>query len=409
MKPKKILVISDIPSHPQSAGNRARIYSFLSCLKRLGHEVHFVYENKEMARTEPEKPDIKAMKKAWDRVYTIPLNSYVIYHFFDKQIGRFGIFLKKTCPKIYEILKKSERKFKIKRPPSVDDLYNPALDRFVKKLSKRGEFDIVLAQYVFQSKALTHFDDRVLKIIDTHDALTNEEAIKSNEFFKGYIIYPREEEVKALNRADIIIAIQDKEKEFFSRLTKKKVVTIGHIIKPYKPIKRKSHRKNIFFIGFSHPTNKYGMDFFIKEAFPKIQSKYPGAKLIIAGKISNFAPNQKEIIKLGRVKNIEKAYSLADIVISPLFFGTGLKIKNIEALAHCKPLITTNFGAIGLEKAKNKAFLIANTSEQFIKQIERLFKSKKLYEKLSKKACNFIKQYNKENLEVLKRVFETKP
>lgn len=44
---RKILVISQTPTHPQNAGNRTRIVNFLLALKEQGHEIHFVYLNRE--------------------------------------------------------------------------------------------------------------------------------------------------------------------------------------------------------------------------------------------------------------------------------------------------------------------------------------------------------------------------
>ncbi len=405
MKTKKILIISDVPSHPKSAGNRTRICDFLFNLKKLGCEIHFVYENKELVRTEHHKPDIKAMKKAWDKVYTVPLNKYVLYCFIDKGIGKIGILLRKIWPKMYWLLKKIKEKFKIEKAPNIDDLYSPPLDKVIRKISKRERFDIVLAEYIYQSKALDYFDDSVLKIIDTHDVLTSENAIEANKRFRDFTIYSKKEESKAFNRADIVIAIQDEEKKYFKQITDKKVVTIGHVIGLHKPIKSISKRKNILFVGFINHSNKYGMRFFIKKVFPKVKAKLPDAKLIVAGKICKFIPNEEGVVKLGFVNDIEKVYAIGDIVICPLFFGTGLKIKAVEALGYCKPLVITSFGAKGIEKGKNKAFLVADTAEEFAEAIEKIFSDKKLYKNLSKNAHKFMKEYNQKNIETLKSVF----
>ena len=56
--PKKILVISPTPSHPQSAGNRARIFSLIKNMQSMGHDVYFLF----LAR---EHGDIEAMRRYW--------------------------------------------------------------------------------------------------------------------------------------------------------------------------------------------------------------------------------------------------------------------------------------------------------------------------------------------------------
>ena len=59
-----VLVISPIPSHPQTAGNRARIFSLLSSIVSLGYNVHFLHVNKKDG-------DTGAMQNYWgDRFYS---------------------------------------------------------------------------------------------------------------------------------------------------------------------------------------------------------------------------------------------------------------------------------------------------------------------------------------------------
>jgi len=159
-------------------------------------------------------------------------------------------------------------------------------------------------------------------------------------------------------------------------------------------------------VGFINRGNIQVINFFTKRVFPKIRKKFPDSKFIVAGEICKLTPDQEGIIKLGKVKNLEKAYDLADVIICPIFAGTGLKIKNTEALACSIPLVTSNFGIKGLEKGKNKAFLVANTADEFIKQINKLFTDKKLYEKISENAHKFIKEYNKKNIKTLKEIFK---
>ncbi|MCI0616683.1 hypothetical protein L0244_27200, partial [bacterium] len=63
---KKILVISPIPTHPQNAGNRARVYSLLSNLRDMNHDVHFLHLKRELG-------DDKLMQEFWgDKFYSVP-------------------------------------------------------------------------------------------------------------------------------------------------------------------------------------------------------------------------------------------------------------------------------------------------------------------------------------------------
>jgi len=236
---KKILVISETPSHPKNDGPRARVHNLLTNLKKQGHEIHFLLNKKE----DFFKPNIRAMKKAWDKVYLAPPKYQKIINSLNAKIGKIGIFLNKRLPAIYKFLKffdifkkKDKKKWSIVNKSSlIDKGYPNNLDKFIKKIKKKEKFDIVLAEYAFLSKSLKHFNNSVHKVIDTHLAITSKdahEACNKNTKIakKEYTFFPKKEEAKALNRADIIIAIQEEEEKFFKKILKKnkKVVTIGN-------------------------------------------------------------------------------------------------------------------------------------------------------------------------------------
>lgn len=68
-------------------------------------------------------------------------------------------------------------------------------------------------------------------------------------------------------------------------------------------------------------------------------------------------------------------------------------------------MITTFIGARGLGKGQDKAFLVVDTADELVEQISNIFDDKKFKERLSKNAHKFIKEYNKENINNLKEVF----
>ena len=407
MKQKRILVISAVPSHPQNQGNRRRIYNMLSSLKNLGNHITFVYFRQPLVDSIPEKKYFKEMKECWDEFYAVPLDSKKSIKFRDRKSVIFiRDLVQRHFPRIYYRLKAAF----FKRPNFIplDGLHCITLDKFIKDLLKKKKFDAVLVQYIFISKVLDCFDSKITKIIDAHDVFTDKHKSIIKEFKTyGWISATREEEARALSRADTVIAIQDKEKEFFSKLISKKIVTIGHLVPEINRIKPLLGKKRILFVGSENDPNVHGIRYFIKEVFPKVKAKFPDARLLLAGKVCNVI-GSGEAIKLGELKDIDLAYDIADVVISPMLIGTGLKIKNIEALSYCKPLITTSFCAKELGKEAKNAFLTADTPEEFVNAITKIFSSQKLAAKLSRKAHDFMKKYNAGNLKTLKEIFDLK-
>ncbi|MEM2956389.1 MAG: glycosyltransferase [Candidatus Pacearchaeota archaeon] len=401
---KKILVISPVPSHPQNQGNRIRIYNMLSYLKKLGCHITFVYFMQPLVDAIPDKRYIEEMKRCWDKFYTISLDRGQPA-FKDRKIVKFAeAFIQKRFPWLYYRLKAAF--FKKSNFIPLERIPDRALDSFLIKLLKKERFDAVLVEYIFISKVLNYFDNKTLKIIDTHDVFTDKhkEILKSLGSY-GWISATPKEEAEALNRADVIIAIQDKEREFFSKITDKKVVTVGHLIsgKIYSP-NTILGKKRMLFVGSENDPNQHGIKYFINEILPKINKKFSDSSLLLAGRICNVI-DDKNVIKFGELKDIDLAYDLADVVISPIYIGTGLKIKNIEALSYSKPLITTSFCAKELGKEARKCILIADKPEEWVKAVEKIFLSKKFAEKMSRNAYEFMKKYNDKNLKTLKEAF----
>lgn len=247
----------------------------------------------------------------------------------------------------------------------IDEWYDFKLDKFVKKLHKKHEYDAVIAEYVFMSCVLNNFDDDVVKIIDTHDIFTNRnEKYKKKGLSDTFFTTTAEEEAKGLNRADKIIAIQDEERKFFETLTEKEVITIGHTVKLDEPKDCEKTNTNILYLGTGNVANIHGVNAFIKRVLPLILEEIPGTKLILAGHICKFIKKHDGVVQLGEVKDVQDAYKQADIVINPSVVGTGLKIKNIEAMGLGKILVTSSHSAEGL-KSDTTPFLTADSPNEF--------------------------------------------
>lgn len=95
---------------------------------------------------------------------------------------------------------------------------------------------------------------------------------------------------------------------------------------------------------------------------------------------------QDGIVLHGFVADMSQVYSQIDIAINPVRFGAGLKIKNMEALGHGLPLLTTTHGASGLEPYADEALLVADTPADFAGQLNRLLASYPLRQSLGTAA-----------------------
>ena len=73
------------------------------------------------------------------------------------------------------------------------------------------------------------------------------------------------------------------------------------------------------------------------------------AQLHVYGRVAERIPlaAARDVVGHGLVEHLDAAYRDTDVVINPVRFGAGLKIKTVEALASGLPLVTTTEGARG--------------------------------------------------------------
>lgn len=383
--PKNILVVSPTPTHPQTAGNRARIFKLLSNVSALGCIVYFLHVEKESG-------DSDAMRDFWgDRYYRY---KYRKPKFWVRHLQR----------KIRKCLKLSGA-----YDYRIDEWYDVGLDGFINELKIEISFDVVLVEYVFFSRVLECFDEHVHKIIDTHDVFSNryKHYLAQGERPVWFSTSPREE-AKGLNRADVIIAIQENEAKYFSSLTTSRVLTVGHIMEPTVLGKDDIDPNRILLFASNNKINMQATKYFLEDIFPIVKDKISNAKLALAGSICGGVGDYDDVIKLGMVDCLADAYKSAEVVVNPMLFGTGLKIKSLEAMSFGKPLVTTPVGAEGLDKGNGLAFKLAANKREFADQIIKILVDKELAKNLSVEACKFVSSCNEEAVRSLKRALAIK-
>ena len=399
-----ILVISPIPTLPIDSGNRARLNLLLSELKSAGHRIHFLYLERFQTA------DIEQMKRLYDSFHVLtyrkkgilPALSMNVYKVLRKNPGIMGLLDRYIA---------TSRPFKRKKPFKIDDWYDSRIDEKVQEIKRSYPIDTVIVEYVYLSKVLENFDSTVLKIIDTHDVFANRERLYENVGLNPVAFFTtKDEEKKGLSRADLILAIQTEDAEYFSDITDKRVITLGYrlnISGSYRVLTRPSTKfaSYILYVGSNTVANQHAMDFFIDNVWPKLKNEVPEIKLLIIGNICHYIkrrPKHDGIVLKYRVSNLGDFYQKDCIVINPIFIGTGLKIKNMEALYWARPLITTKIGAQGLRRWKDKAFLVANNAKDMQSAIKTLYKRPDLRMKYSEQAMHFVEEYNLEYDKALK-------
>ena len=384
---KKILIVSDCVFYPQNEGNSRRIYNIIKLMQSLEYVIDFIYYAPEKSIYERQMKEI------------LGNGQFFFFRILKKKSNIFGFYSKGAYFERFAL------------PNTADLRYLPELDEKISMIMKKCNYHIIWLEYLYQSKILEHIDDSVIKVIDTHDrfAYRNYKMFPFTHIVIEYSITFSGER-KALGRADYVIAIQNEEEKYFKKLLKgkkTKVMTIGDNHNIVKNEIQKSH--DICFCGSGNGLNVDALNWFINEIFPMIVSQIKDCRLIVAGRICEkiAVGVNKKICLLGTVENLDTVYENCRVVVNPIRMGTGLNIKSIEAIAHCKPLVSTSVGARGL-KWKKPIIAVADDESKFAEKVICLLEEDSLCEKYRNNCVKFIEEYNKNNLEAMRKVISCK-
>jgi glycosyltransferase involved in cell wall biosynthesis len=224
--------------------------------------------------------------------------------------------------------------------------------RLVARICRCWPIDIVIAQFVYLTKCFTFLgrDRHALRVVDA-DNLYTDRVRHFEPIGLPYISFStnREDEVRALSRADLLVAIQpDEAREISKMVPGRPLIVVPHADRG--PVCGGfSTGPDILYVGSRTIANVDGIRRFIEVAFPRIRVKIPDVRLRVAGAVGEAIANEVEGVEiLGVVDDIDELYRQAAIVINPARVGTGLSIKSLEALVRGKCLVTTSAGARGI-------------------------------------------------------------
>lgn len=152
--------------------------------------------------------------------------------------------------------------------------------------------------------------------------------------------------------------------------------------------------------------NVNAVQWFLDNVQPILNSKYPDVSLRIIGKNPPDRFDDYKAIgvdKWGYVDDVKPYFNKSQVYIAPLFVGGGIRIKILEAMSMGLPVVATDISAEGIEATEEQGLIRANTIEEYVNQIERLFDNDKLRVQLGDNARRFIEEKHtwKSNVKIM--------
>ena len=369
MKKKKILLITAISPFPQDNGGATRIKNTIKELSQSFDLYLVSFKNSDYEFTTLEKSELK---KWCVQATFVPVGNH-------KTVGSY---------------------FDLGQPYWFSDWYSPELITIVNSILEGQNIDLIQVEFSQLLYLIDYLDqkDRKKCIFTAHDISTisffrrlgevKDLKQKIIHFFRFLEIYFYEK--KYLPKYRLVNAVSQNDNILLKKYFKpQKVLTVANGIEKVEFLKPNKLNKIIIlgYIGsFSHPPNRTAFLYFINQIAPELEKCHISYKYLLAGKnddqeikliLSKISSNIKnKIIILGFIDDPQNFYQKIDILITPIFAGSGSRIKILEALGYGKKIISSPVGAEGIN-LKTDLISIAHTPQEYVREIKNFQHHKK--------------------------------
>lgn len=261
----------------------------------------------------------------------------------------FGYFLGLTPAKVKDIVRKAEGKDFV----FIDRSIFGVVAKELKKANYKGKIitsfqnievlymEAKMPQYIPFRNVLIHCAD----INDKWSCDCSDTVIVLNERDKAELQqrYHRTAEV------EIPVALADTRKE----------------VKPDTKV-RTGQRPFCLFLGSYFLANNEGILWFMRNVYPhvNVEVKIVGRNM---GKLKEEQPELlRDIEVISDAPNLQPYFEEADLMVLPIFSGSGMKVKTCESLMYGKNIIATNEALEGYQIKEGVSAWRCNTPEEFI-------------------------------------------
>lgn len=213
-------------------------------------------------------------------------------------------------------------------------------------------------------------------------------------------------ERECLHVYDGLLPISDKEAEFAQASGYKgrmEVFPFGIDVQKYVAPPLEADPPRIGFIGgLDWLPNQQGIVWFLEKVWGRFRRRHPDAHLSIAGRntphwLYKYADSHTHI--LGEVPDAQMFFHAHEIFIAPLFSGSGIRIKLIEAFATGRAIVATPIAAESLVYEEGRDLLIAEQPEAFADALSVLYTDRNLRLKMGQAARRLAEEaYDRQKL-----------
>ena len=151
-------------------------------------------------------------------------------------------------------------------------------------------------------------------------------------------------------------------------------------------------KKALMFMGtLGWEANLDGLLWFIEKVWPQLEAKHDDLKFYIIGKrppvrLREAAAKHRRIILTGFVEDPEEYYTSCRVLVVPLRFGSGIKVKILDGMYRGIPCVTTAIGTEGLQVTHGREMSVVSGAQAFATETSRLLSDEAAWTQMSTAA-----------------------
>lgn len=191
-------------------------------------------------------------------------------------------------------------------------------------------------------------------------------------FLAGQVPRVRAFEQRACQRADAVLACSQVDAQALRSLAPGRdvhVIANGVDLDGNRPSPQAVDSDGLVFVGqMGWFPNRDGVDWFLREVFPRILARRPSTHFTLVGKADGLAVPEAvahNVTLAGFVDDLRPHVHAAAVYVVPLRAGSGTRLKVLEAMALGKAIVTTSIGSEGIALRHGEDAVFADDAQAF--------------------------------------------
>lgn len=151
--------------------------------------------------------------------------------------------------------------------------------------------------------------------------------------------------------------------------------------------------RTVYLGNMSGRPNIDAVRFFADQVLPRAQGLIESFDVIGSKASPELMRDYGERVRFrGFVEDLSSALCEYDVMVVPIRFGSGTKLKVLDAFASGVPVVSTPYGVEGLDVIDGVHVLIASTPDEMLHALERLARSEDLSRELGQRAHDLARE-----------------